>query len=280
MLISSILRLADFSCPFYEFYEPMTTEKQKNTSASVDPSEVAHFSAMAATWWDPNGPFKPLHKLNPTRIEYARDSLCRHFGRDPLGNLPLKGLKILDIGCGGGLLSEPMARLGATMVGADASEKNIKTATTHAREMGLAIEYRTITAEELMATGERFDAILNMEVIEHVADIPSFLAGCHGLLEDRGCMVMSTLNRTAKSWAMAIAGAEYIMGWLPRGTHDWRKFLKPSELVHAMGEAGFDTIDLKGMVYHPLSGQWSLDETDFTVNYLMLAQKIQPKDTE
>ncbi|VAW03477.1 3-demethylubiquinol 3-O-methyltransferase @ 2-polyprenyl-6-hydroxyphenyl methylase [hydrothermal vent metagenome] len=258
----------------------MTTEKQKDASASVDPAEIAHFSAMAATWWDPNGPFRPLHKLNPTRIEYARDSLCRHFNRDPMGDLPLKGLRVLDIGCGGGLLSEPMARLGATMVGADASEKNINTAKTHAREMGLAIDYRAITAEELMANGEVFDAILNMEVIEHVADIPSFLTACHGLLEAEGCMVMSTLNRTARSWVMAIAGAEYIMGWLPRGTHDWHKFLKPSELARALGQAGFDTIDLKGMVYHPLSGHWSLDETDFTVNYLVLAQKIKNNQNE
>ncbi|PCI33079.1 MAG: bifunctional 3-demethylubiquinol 3-O-methyltransferase/2-polyprenyl-6-hydroxyphenol methylase [Alphaproteobacteria bacterium] len=245
-------------------------------SASVDPAEVAHFSAMAATWWDPNGPFKPLHKLNPTRIGYARDSLCRYFDRDPKEALPLKGLRLLDIGCGGGLLSEPLARLGATMIGADAAEKNIRTAQAHADEMGLTIDYRHITAEELAAAGEKFDAILNMEVIEHVADIPSFLNACHSLLKEEGCMVVSTLNRTAKSWAMAIAGAEYIMRWLPHGTHDWHKFLKPSELTRSLSNSGFETIDLKGMVYHLLSGAWSLDDKDFSVNYLVLAQKMPP----
>lgn len=242
-------------------------------AASVDPTEIAHFSAMAATWWDPDGPFKPLHKLNPTRIGYARDRLCRHFGRDPRADRPLEGLRILDIGCGGGLLSEPMTRLGATVTGADASDKNIRTAQAHAAESGLDIDYRCVTAEALAATGVRFDAILNMEVIEHVADIPSFLDACHGLLDDRGCMVMSTLNRTVKSWAMAIAGAEYLLRWLPRGTHDWHKFIKPSELVRALGRAQFETLDLTGMVYHPLSGTWTLDARDFSVNYLAVAQK-------
>ncbi len=251
------------------------TPQKDSLSASVDPDEIAHFSAMAATWWDPNGPFKPLHKLNPTRIAYARDSLCTHFDRDSHDPLPLQGLRVLDIGCGGGLLSEPMARLGATVVGADAAEKNIKTAQTHAEQMDLTIDYRNITAEELAEAGETFDAILNMEVIEHVADIPSFLNACHSLLKDDGCMVMSTLNRTAKSWAMAIAGAEYIMRWLPKGTHDWHKFLKPSELARALSHSKFDTIDVKGMVYHPFSASWSLDDQDFSVNYLVLAQKIQ-----
>lgn len=244
-----------------------------SASASVDPAEIAHFSAMAATWWDPNGPFKPLHNLNPTRIAYARYSLCCHFKRDPQADQPLAGLRILDIGCGGGLLSEPMTRLGATLVGADAAEKNIKTAQAHARDMGLEIDYRNVTAEELVAAGEKFDAILNMEVIEHVADIPSFLTACHNLLKPEGCMVMSTLNRTAKSWAMAIAGAEYILRWLPKGTHDWQKFLKPSELTRALSQCGFDTLDLKGMVYHPLSASWSLDDRDFSVNYLVSVEK-------
>lgn len=243
-------------------------------SSSVDPDEIAHFSAMAKSWWDPNGPFKPLHKLNPTRIEYARDSLCQHFGRNPLNDLPLKGLKILDIGCGGGLLSEPMTRLGATMTGADAAEKNIKTAQAHAQEMGLKIDYRAITAEQLAEQGESYDAILNMEVIEHVADIPSFLDACHALLKPDGCMVMSTLNRTAKSWAMAIAGAEYILRWLPRGTHDWHKFLKPSELTRALHQSRFEVHDMAGMVYHPLSGDWSLDKGDFSVNYLLTCHKV------
>ena len=242
-------------------------------SSSVDPDEIAHFSAMAKSWWDPNGPFKPLHKLNPTRIKYARDRLCHHFDRDPLGELPLKDLRILDIGCGGGLLSEPLTRLGASVTGADAAEKNIKTARTHAQEMELEIDYRAITAEQLAGLGETYDAILNMEVIEHVADIPSFLEACHTLLKKDGCMVMSTLNRTAKSWAMAIAGAEYILRWLPRGTHDWHKFLKPSELSRALHQSRFDIADMKGMVYHPLSRDWSLDEEDFSVNYLLTCYK-------
>lgn len=256
----------------------MTTKKTKSAdetlSASVDPEEIARFSAMAATWWDPNGPFKPLHKLNPTRIGYIRDSLCSHFGRRPDDALPLEGLRILDIGCGGGLLSEPMARLGATVTGADASGKNIKTAKIHADEMDITIDYRNITAEEMAAAGEKFDAVLNMEVIEHVANIPSFLAACHTLLEREGCMVMSTLNRTAKSWLMAIAGAEYILRWLPVGTHDWNKFLKPSELVRALNNNQFETIDLKGMVFHPFSDNWSLSDRDFSVNYLLLAKKM------
>ncbi len=250
-----------------------TNVSPKNLSASVDPEEVAHFSAMAATWWDPHGPFKPLHQLNPTRIAYARDRICSHFRRDPMADTPLKGLRLLDIGCGGGLLSEPMSRLGATMVGADASEKNIKTASAHAHETGIDIDYRHITAEELAHAGEKFDAILNMEVIEHVADIPSFLGACHHMLKDDGCMVMSTLNRTAKSWAMAIVGAEYILRWLPKGTHDWHKFLKPSELARTLNGCKFDVTNIKGMVYSPFSGNWTLDDKDFSVNYLLLVQK-------
>jgi len=240
---------------------------------SVDPDEIAHFSAMAATWWDPKGPFKPLHKLNPTRIAFIRDNLCAHFGRDPLSDKPLEGLRILDIGCGGGLLCEPMSRLGAHMVGADAAEKNIKTARTHADEMGLDIDYRHISAEELAGQGEKFDAILNMEVIEHVADIPSFLNACHDLLREEGCMCMSTLNRTLKSWATAIAGAEYILRWLPKGTHDWQKFLKPSELVRALRQSGFEAHNITGMTYQVLKDEWALHSRDFSVNYLLLAQK-------
>ena len=248
----------------------------KNTTGhakSVNPEEIAHFSSMAATWWDPKGPFKPLHQLNPTRIEFVRDQVCHHFGRDPLVSEPLKGLKILDIGCGGGLLSEPMARMGAIVTGADAAEKNIKTASVHAKQVGLDINYLHISAEELAEQGEKFDVILNMEVIEHVADIPSFLNACHQLLKPGGCMTLSTLNRTLKSWAMAIAGAEYILRWLPIGTHDWNKFLKPSELCTLTQQSGFDTEVINGMVFNPLTSIWSLDPHDFSVNYLALAVK-------
>ena len=250
--------------------------KAENTTAqakSVNPDEIAHFSSMAETWWDPNGPFKPLHQLNPTRIAFVKDQLCSHFERNPLDEKPLEGLRILDIGCGGGLLCEPIARLGATIIGADAAEKNIKTARVHADQMGLDIDYRHITAEELAEQGERFDAILNMEVIEHVADIASFLDACHILLNANGCMCLSTLNRTMKSWAMAIAGAEYILRWLPIGTHDWQKFLKPSELCAHAQQSGFNITTLKGMVFNPLKSQWSLDDRDFSVNYLALAVK-------
>ncbi|MDG1437605.1 MAG: bifunctional 2-polyprenyl-6-hydroxyphenol methylase/3-demethylubiquinol 3-O-methyltransferase UbiG [Emcibacteraceae bacterium] len=253
----------------------MTAENTHTSAKSVNPDEIAHFSSMAETWWDPNGPFKPLHKLNPTRIGFVVEQVCEHFDRDTKADLPLKGLRILDIGCGGGLLSEPIARLGATMVGADAAEKNIKTASLHAEKMGLDIDYRHITAEELAEAGEKFDVIINMEVIEHVADIASFLGACHQLLKDDGCMTLSTLNRTLKSWAMAIAGAEYIMRWLPIGTHDWKKFLKPSETCALASESGFTVNTLKGMVYNPIGGTWSLDNHDFSVNYVALAVKSQ-----
>ncbi len=253
----------------------MAAENSTGTAKSVNPDEIAHFSAMAETWWDPKGPFKPLHQLNPTRIEFVRDQICAHFDRDPHSEQPLKDLRILDIGCGGGLLCEPMARLGADMMGADAAEKNIKTASVHAEQMGLDIDYRHITAEELAEQGETFDAILNMEVIEHVADIDSFLGACHQLLKKDGCMTLSTINRNIKSWVMAIAGAEYILRWLPVGTHDWNKFIKPSELADHALHSGFKITTINGMVFNPLSNAWSLDGQDFSVNYVALAVKSQ-----
>jgi len=251
----------------------MTPSKTTATAKSVNPEEISHFASMAETWWDPKGPFKPLHKLNPTRIAFVKDQICTHFDRDPLADRPLEGLRILDIGCGGGLLSEPIVRLGATVVGADAAEKNIKTAKVHAEQMGLNIDYRFITAEQLAEQGEKFDVILNMEVIEHVADISSFLFACQQLLTNDGCMTLSTINRTLKSWAMAIAGAEYIMRWLPIGTHDWNKFLKPSELCDATMQSGLTIESLKGMVYNPIAATWSLDDHDYSVNYLAFAVK-------
>ena len=251
----------------------MAPENTQSTAKSVNPDEIAHFSSMAETWWDPNGPFKPLHKLNPTRIAFVKEQICNHFDRNPDTDKPLSGLRILDIGCGGGLLCEPMARLGADIVGADAAEKNIKTASIHAEQMGLKIDYRHITAEELAVAGEKFDVILNMEVIEHVADISSFLNACHALLKDGGCMTLSTLNRTIKSWTMAIAGAEYILRWLPVGTHDWKKFIKPSELCDYAQNSKFDITVIKGMVYNPIGRSWSLNDRDFSVNYVALAVK-------
>jgi len=239
---------------------------------SIDASEVERFARLAETWWDPAGPFRPLHKLNPLRLGYIRDRACAHFGRDPQSLTPFAGLRILDIGCGGGLLSEPMARLGARVVGADAAEKNIAIARHHAAESGLAIDYVHAAAEDLAAWGERFDLVLNMEVIEHVADTDSFLGACATLLNPGGAMVVATLNRSLRAYVMAIIGAEYVLGWLPRGTHDWNKFLRPSELSRGLRRQGFHVADLRGATYNPLDGSWRLSR-DLAVNYLAFATR-------
>ena len=219
---------------------------------TVDPSEIAKFEAMAAEWWDENGKFKPLHMLNPCRLDYITGQIAAEFGRDLTGPLPFKGLRILDIGCGGGLLSEPMARLGAQVVGADAAEGNIPVARVHAEEQGLEIDYRHTTAEALAAAGEQFDAILNMEVVEHVADPLAYLTARQQLLKPGGLMICSTLNRNPKSYMMAIIGAEHVMRWLPKGTHDWAKFITPDELFDLLEKAGLDPVDRKGFVFNPL----------------------------
>ncbi len=235
---------------------------------TVDSAEVAKFEAMAAEWWDPNGKFRPLHLMNPCRLDYITRQIAAEYGRDLTGNLPFKGLRILDIGCGGGLLSEPMARLGATVVGADAAPRNIPVARIHAEQSGLTIDYRHTTAEALAAAGERFDVVLNMEVIEHVADPLAYLAACHDLLKPGGLMLCSTLNRNAKSFALAIVGAEWVMRWLPKGTHDWQKFVTPDELYTLIRRAGLDPVDRKGMVFNPVSWRWSLSDRDLSVNYV------------
>lgn len=251
----------------------MATHNASPTAPNtVDPDEVARFSAMAAEWWDPMGKFRPLHKFNPTRLAYIKAKVAAHNGRDPQGMTPLKGLRFLDIGCGGGLLSEPMCRLGAEMVSADASEKNIATATVHAAEQGLAIDYRATTAEALAAAGEQFDVILNMEVIEHVADRDAFLACCAQMLKPGGLMFVATLNRSAKAFGLAIIGAEYILRWLPRGTHDWSKFITPTEMRKGLADTGLELIDETGVSYNPLTDKWSLS-ADMGVNYMMLAQR-------
>ena len=234
---------------------------------TVDPEELAKFTAMAADWWNPNGQFKPLHKFNPTRLAYIRDRLCKHFDRDAHAERPLEGLRLLDIGCGGGLLSEPMARLGADIVGADAAEANIKTAQTHAEQQGLTIDYRVQTAEQLNAAHETFDAILNMEVIEHVADPTLFMQECAGMLKPDGIMFLATLNRTMKSFALAIVGAEYVLRWLPRGTHDWNKFITPAELEVMASKAGLDTLTSTGVSFNPLTDRWR-QTGDMSVNYM------------
>lgn len=241
-----------------------------STSQSVDPREIENFTRMANEWWDPTGKFRPLHKMNPIRVGYARDQICTHFGRDPVAPLPLKGLRILDIGCGGGLLSEPLARLGGTVVGVDAAVKNVGVAQIHAEESGLDIDYRHTTAEALAAAGERFDAIVSLEVIEHVADLDAFLDACCRLLNPEGVMILSTLNRTGRSFAMAIVGAEYILRWLPRGTHSWKKFVRPSELAASLRRAGARMTTVDGMTFNPLSDRWTVTR-DLGVNYLAVA---------
>lgn len=245
---------------------------ESGARGSVDPGEIARFSAMAAEWWDPKGKFRPLHKFNPTRLAYIRNKTCRHFGRDSKSPRPFEGLRFLDIGCGGGLLSEPMARLGASMVSADASEKNIRTASVHAEEQGLDIDYRCTTAEALAAAGERFDVILNMEVIEHVTDPMQFLKDCAAMLNPGGLMFVATLNRTLKAHALAIIGAEYVLGWLPRGTHDWKKFITTGEMERGIAGAGLALKDMTGVSYNPLTDKWSLS-SDTDVNYMVTAER-------
>lgn len=243
------------------------------TISTIDPAEVAKFEAMAAEWWDPQGKFKPLHEMNPCRLDYITSQIAAEFGRDLRDPLPFAGLRILDIGCGGGLLSEPMARLGATVVGADAAPRNIPVAEIHAAQMGLTIDYRHTTAEALAEAGEQFDVVLNMEVVEHVADPLAYLTACQHLLKPGGLMLCSTLNRNAKSFAMAIVGAEYVMRWLPKGTHDWKKFITPDELYDLIRRAGLDPVDRKGMVFNPLGWSWSLSARDLSVNYVTASVK-------
>ena len=249
----------------------MEKQTPRPLDASVDAGEVAKFSALAEEWWDPEGSFRPLHRLNPTRLTYIRDRLCAHFGRDPGSLRSLEGLRIVDIGCGGGLLCEPMARLGATVTGLDASERNTIVARHHAESMGLRIDYRFTTVEAVAAAGERFDVVLNMEVVEHVADVDGFLRASCDLVAPGGATVVATLNRTAKAFALAIVGAEYLLRWLPRGTHDWRKFLRPSELASALRRGGLSVEGFAGVVYDPFRDTWRIDARDIDVNYMGFA---------
>lgn len=238
------------------------------SQTTVDPAEVAKFEAMAADWWDPSGKFKPLHMLNPCRLDYICTQIAAEYDRDLKAQRPFEGLRLLDIGCGGGLLSEPMARLGAEVVGADAAARNIPVAQIHAEQMGLDIDYRNTTAEALAEAGERFDVVLNMEVVEHVADPLAYLTACHDLLKPGGLQVCSTINRNPKSYAMAIFGAEVVMRWLPRGTHEWNKFITPDELFALLEQAGLRPVDRKGFVFNPISWAWRLSDRDLSVNYV------------
>lgn len=236
--------------------------------SSIDPAELAKFEAMAAEWWDPHGKFRPLHQMNPVRLEYVAAQIAAQFGRDRAASLPFEGLRLLDIGCGGGLLAEPMARLGAAVTGADAAERNIAVARTHADATGLEIDYRVTTAEDLAAAGEQFDAVLALEIIEHVASPQGFLDACAGLVRPGGLVIVSTLNRTPESFAKAIVGAEWVMRWLPRGTHDWRRFITPDELEGLLRTAGLTPVDKRGMVYDILRRDWSLSDRDLGCNYI------------
>ncbi|MFN3582450.1 bifunctional 2-polyprenyl-6-hydroxyphenol methylase/3-demethylubiquinol 3-O-methyltransferase UbiG [Phenylobacterium sp.] len=237
--------------------------------SSIDPAEVETFSRIAAEWWDPKGKFAPLHRFNPVRLAFIRDQALHRFGRDPEARRPFEGLRLLDIGCGGGLLSEPMTRLGFQVTGVDASERNIATASTHAREQGLAIDYRASTAEALLEAGEPpFDVILNMEVIEHVADPGEYLRDCARLLKPGGLMIVATLNRTLKALALAKIGAEYILRWLPAGAHDWSKFLKPDEIRGFLDGEPVSVDGPYGVVFNPFTGRWS-ESADADVNYMM-----------
>jgi len=243
------------------------------SGGTVDESEIAKFEAMAAQWWDAEGKFKPLHMMNPCRLDYITEQIAAEFDRDPEGTRPLAGLRLLDIGCGGGLLSEPMARLGADVVGADAAEGNIPVARLHAERSGLQIDYRHTTAEALAAAGERFDVVLNMEVVEHVSDPPAYLRACHDLLRPGGLMIASTINRTARSFLVAIVGAERVMRWLPVGTHEWNRFITPDELSALLRGAGLEPLDRKGFVFNPLLWRWSVSDRDLSVNYVTASRR-------
>lgn len=253
--------------------QPEAQTSNTANASTIDPEDVARFSAIAAEWWDENGKFKPLHRINPLRIGYIRDAVVAHFGRDDASATPFTGLDLVDIGCGGGLISEPMARLGANVTGIDASEKNIKTASVHAQETNTKLAYRASTAEELAATGNQYDVVLALEIIEHVADVPLFYDAITKLVKPGGLLVLSTINRNPKSYAMAIIGAEYVMRWLPAGTHNWSQFIRPSEMVADVTKRGCSVKDMQGMIYNPLKRKFSLSKTDLDVNYLLVAQK-------
>jgi len=248
----------------------------KPRSSSVDDSEVERFSRQAATWWDPRGPMASLHKFNPVRLAYIRDKAAERFGRDAKKLDCLKSIRMLDIGCGGGILSEPLARLGAEMVGADPSEQNIAVALAHAKDNDVTVDYRATTAEELAAAGERFDVVLAMEVVEHVVDVDAFVAICASMVKPGGLMFAATLNRTLKSFALAIVGAEYVLRWLPRGTHQWDKFVTPDELERAMEDGGLRVTGERGVVYNIFADRWQLS-SDMDVNYMLVAERDNQK---
>ena len=242
-------------------------------NTTIDEAEVDRFSRMADEWWDPAGKFRPLHKFNPVRLSYIRDKVSAKFDRDPNAKSPFEGLRFLDIGCGGGLLCEPMARLGADIVGADPSETNIEVARLHAAASQLNIDYRAVSAEDLAAAGETFDVILNMEVVEHVADVELFMDKCASMVRPGGLMFVATINRTLKALGLAIIGAEYVLRWLPKGTHQFEKLVRPDEVERPLSQGGMRIIDRSGVSYNPLADEWR-QSRDMDVNYMLLAEKL------
>jgi 2-polyprenyl-6-hydroxyphenyl methylase/3-demethylubiquinone-9 3-methyltransferase len=244
----------------------------KATGETIDADEIARFAAHSAGWWDSEGSFRPLHRLNPARLGFIRTELLARFDRDPASLSPFAGLALADIGCGGGLIAEPMARLGFTVTGLDADDAAIAVARAHAEAGGLAIDYRVGGVEVLAARQPRYDVVLALEIVEHVADRDAFLAGCTALLKPGGAFIGATLNRTPQAYALAIVAAEYLLGWLPRGTHDWNRFVRPSEFVLGLRRAGLAATRLKGLRYGPVSGAWS-ETDDLSVNYMVSAVK-------
>jgi 2-polyprenyl-6-hydroxyphenyl methylase/3-demethylubiquinone-9 3-methyltransferase len=242
------------------------------TGATVDPQEIERFTAQAEAWWDPEGSFRPLHRLNPTRLAFICEHLTAHFCRSASSLRPFEGLTLLDVGCGGGLIAEPMSRLGFAVTGVDADPKAVAVARAHAEATGLSIDYRIATAESTAGTGQRFDAVLALEILEHLAD-PNLFLGCVGaLVRQGGGFIGATLNRTSRSFVAAIIGAEYLLGWLPRGTHDWRKFIRPSELVLGLRRNGLNPTAMTGLTFDLMRTEWSVSR-DLGVNYMVMAAK-------
>jgi 2-polyprenyl-6-hydroxyphenyl methylase/3-demethylubiquinone-9 3-methyltransferase len=253
----------------------MTSDAEALVSVSVDPEEMASFSRMAEDWWNPEGMFRPLHEMNGARLSLIKQAICEHFHRDPESETPLKGLRLLDIGCGGGLLCEPLTRLGASATGVDALERNLKTAKTHAEQMGLEIDYRHGTIEQMLASGEPvFDVVLNMEVIEHVANPADFMRDCGAMVRDGGLMICSTINRTLKAFAFAIVGAEYVLRWLPKGTHQYAKLVKPREIQSWLRRAGLSPQPSTGMSLNPITRKWTFSD-DLSINYITVAARTE-----
>jgi len=247
---------------------------KKLSGSTIDAAEVGQFEALAAEWWDESGPMKPLHRLNPVRVGYLKKQICSHFRRDENSFSPFKGLHMLDVGCGGGLVTEPLRRLDANVTGIDAGAENIKIAKEHARRHDLDIHYAATTAEKLSATGKKYDVVTALEIVEHVAEPALFISTCCDLVRKNGLLVFSTLNRTPKSYLLGIIAAEYILRWVPAGTHDWKKFVRPAELARPLEQNGFEIMDIRGLVYNPLHREFQLSSTDMDVNYFLTAKKL------